>query len=456
MQASDATVDTPLKAVWDFSNSSQAADRRLEDNGEPLDTGVLAWPWLIVVRYAMAMLAAALIVLMKWIGFLNHGFLEALGTLLLLALLNVVASRTMQLRTMKFGTKALYWAVLVADIICLTVMLGFSGGVVNPLSALLIVPVMLGAIGLPRGYAWSLVVCSALGFGSLFYLYIPLSLPSSHVYHGDLLWHFGGMWIAFVISASLITLFLGKLTEAVLSREKEVIELQRAVSRRRQVASIAALAAGAAHELNSPLGTIAVVAHEMEVACKKLTLGPQLVADAQLIRSEVDRCRNALRQIAGREDGRSAISISRIDPGLLLQSTIEKLSAAEQKRVRVEQGAAELVHGPAEALEKAILALIRNGLESHRDALVEVRYQQKGKTVEISVCDNGPGFTPGTLHRVTEPFFTTKEEGGSRGMGLFLVAVLMDELHGRLEVESRLHQGANVRLTIPQGATLCR
>jgi two-component system sensor histidine kinase RegB len=321
---------------------------------------------------------------------------------------------------------------------------------------LLIVPVMLGAIGLPRVYAWSLVVSSAFGFGMLFYFYIPLSLPSPHVYHGDLLWHFGGMWIAFVITASLITLFLGKLTEAVLSREKEVIELQRAVSRRRQVASIAALAAGAAHELNSPLGTIAVVAHEMEVACKRLSLGPQLVADAQLIRSEVDRCRNALRQIAGREDGRSATSISRIDLGLLINSTIAKLNHAEQNRLRVEGGSVEPVHLPAEAIEKAILALIRNGLESSTEALVDIRYTQMDNTVEISVCDNGPGFTLGTLHRVTEPFFTTKDDGGSRGMGLFLVAVLMDELHGKLEVESQLHHGATVRLFIPQAATLCR
>jgi two-component system sensor histidine kinase RegB len=451
MQASDSTVDTPLKASWDFSSSSQAADRRLEDNGDPLDTGLLAWPWLIVVRYAMAILAAALIVLMKWIGFLNQGFLEALGALLLLAILNVIASRTMQLKTV-----SLFWAVLVGDIICLTVMLGFSGGVVNPLSALLIVPVILGAIGLPRGYAWSLVFSSAFGFGCLFYFYIPLSLPSPHVYHGDLLWHFGGMWIAFVITASLITLFLGKLTEAVLSREKEVIELQRAVSRRRQVASIAALAAGAAHELNSPLGTIAVVAHEMEVACKRLALGPQLLADAQLIRSEVDRCRDALSQIAGREDGRSATSISLIDPGRLIQNTVGKLSDTDQSRVSVEGGSVDPVHWPAEAMEKAILALIRNGLESGANALVNVRYRQMGETVEISVCDNGPGFSPGTLHRVTEPFFTTKDDGGSRGMGLFLVAVLMDELHGKLEVESTVHQGATVRLNIPRAAKLCR
>lgn len=108
------------------------------------------------------------------------------------------------------------------------------------------------------------------------------------------------MWVAFVIAAALITFFTGKIADALRTREQEILVLQAQVATNERLASLVTLAAGAAHELGTPLGTIAIVAKELERFAEKVNSDRTVLEDAKLIRSEVERCRRILERMSAR------------------------------------------------------------------------------------------------------------------------------------------------------------
>ena len=108
------------------------------------------------------------------------------------------------------------------------------------------------------------------------------------------------MWIAFAVGALLITVFIGKVSEALRRQEQEALQYQQRLAHHERLASIATLAAGAAHELGTPLATIAVASRELELSGNGLSGAANIAEDARLIRSQVERCSEILRQMGGR------------------------------------------------------------------------------------------------------------------------------------------------------------
>src|SRR5262249_34698668 len=154
----------------------------------------------------------------------------------------------------------------------------------------------LSAIVLAPRRTWALVALSLVCFGALFALHTatPSEEMSSHLGHDQL--HLRGMWVAFGVAATFIVYFVRRVTRALAEREAE---LTRQRTRGEKLASLATLAAGAAHELATPLSTIAVVAKELERDVSARSPADQpLVEDARLIRDQVERCRAILLQMA--------------------------------------------------------------------------------------------------------------------------------------------------------------
>ena len=451
MVQDEVLIESPgIKTSWDFS--SRSALNSAIPEGAPIVsvTLLLAWPWILRLRFALYGLTAAMVLAFEAAGFLTSPLPLGLALIGLLALSNWLAGRLSKAQRERYSAN-LVCVLLALDTLGLTAVLGLAGGFINPLTALLLVPVMLSAIALPRQYAWGLVAVAGAEYASLFRYYFPLRLPSPHVYHGEILWHFGGMWIAFMVTAFLVTLFLGKLTDALRTRETEIIDLQCNISRRRQVTAIAALAAGAAHELNTPLGTIAVAAREIEKSCGNTDRDSHLRSDARLIRSEIDRCKKILNEISQRGGKRKGEAIRAIDPRLIVDSAITQLGAAAGSRVKV--SVCEDVKPlalPTEAIRQAIVALVTNAMEaSPESASIQLSLSSANGVLRVQVADSGRGIEPTVLNQVAQPFFTTKSAFGNHGMGLFLVAVLIDDLQGSMAIESKVGAGTTVTLEIP-------
>jgi two-component system sensor histidine kinase RegB len=332
-----------------------------------------------------------------------------------------------------------------ADLLLFTILLYFTGGTSNPFSALYLVYIALASVVLPPRLSFTLVgfalFCSAL----LFVSHVPLPNESEH-HHEELEWHLKGTWVAFGAAASLIVYFLNRVLRELAERERELEEARWSNARKERLASLATLAAGAAHELASPLATIAVAATELE---KQLAGKPELgeaAEDAALIRSQVERCRAVLDQLAtDAGQGAGALPQELATRELLLRAS----EGLDVPRLEIEVARdAESLWAPEKPLLQALRSLIKNGLEASAPEKVAITVTQKGGKISFRIEDRGPGMTPEVAERAGEPFFTTKGRHGM-GLGLFLARSVAEQLGGKLELESRSGAGTRATLFLP-------
>jgi two-component system sensor histidine kinase RegB len=187
--------------------------------------------------------------------------------------------------------------LFILDALCLTLILGLSGGPANPFSLLYLVQITFSAVVLRKLWTWALAVISSLLFGLLFWLSVSVPAFHQHGENGEFSPHLLGMWIAFATAALLISFFVGKLSTESRKKEREILLMQKRLARNDRLASLVTLAAGAAHEIATPLSTIAVTAKEIEHEARLRFHDSRMEEDARLIRAQVDRCRLILERM---------------------------------------------------------------------------------------------------------------------------------------------------------------
>jgi two-component system sensor histidine kinase RegB len=223
------------------------------------------------------------------------------------------------------------------------------------------------------------------------------------------------------------------------------------VAKNERLASLVTLAAGAAHELGTPLGTIAVVAKDMERYAAETSSDGPLVDDAKLIRSEVERCRVILERMSVQGGEPWGESLRQIRIHELLNKIVNQFPEIQRKRISVEPARESMTAVlPEQATSQSIVALIQNALDANvGDRPVRLSARRNGSLLEIAVCDEGVGMPPEVVRRIAEPFFTTKEPGKGMGLGTFLVRTLAERLGGDLVFESTVGAGTTATLRLP-------
>jgi two-component system sensor histidine kinase RegB len=279
--------------------------------------------------------------------------------------------------------------------------------------------------------------------------FIPLSIFPQLSHADQMRVHMQGMWFAFAVSAVFITIFVTRLRHGLGQREVELARARTLASQSEKLASLATLATGAAHELSTPLSTIAVIAKELERA-----LAPSdetARTDAQLIRREVERCREILQRMAADAGHASEVEDRPLPLVELLKSAVEGLPRARDIRLIVAEGASDCVlRCQAQATAQALRGMLKNALQaSPPEKHIEVNAQREGKMCRVAIRDFGAGMSPDVLARAGEPFFTTKEPGEGMGLGLFLTRVVAERVGGRLDLQSQQGQGTTAVLLLP-------
>lgn len=333
------------------------------------------------------------------------------------------------------------FAVMVLDTALLTGLLQVTGGPMNPFTALYFVHITLAAVLLDRRWVWLLLAISAGGFAALFLG----ADPDAH-HRMDMSAHLRGMWLAFAVAAGLIAYFVSRLAVELRRREEELAREREQAARGRRVAALTGLAAGAAHELGTPIGSIVLAAGELEAILTERGADPDVVEDARLIRREARRCREILDGLAvgaGELPGESLAPVSLAQLG---EAALARIRPEEAARVAVRADDAR-VEVPPTALAIALASLLRNALEvDGGEIALDASVGDAGVTFRVD--DHGPGVEPEILERVGEPFNTAKE-GDGLGLGLFLVHTLAQQLEGRLDIRSTPGVGTSVRLILP-------
>ncbi|PKN57977.1 MAG: sensor histidine kinase [Deltaproteobacteria bacterium HGW-Deltaproteobacteria-14] len=368
------------------------------------------------------------------------------------------------LRTRRPISEAVIGATIIADVLALTLLLYFTGGPTNAFNFLYLVHIALAAVVLRPLWTWALAALAAGLFALLFVAHEPMILagvsggdPNLHAMHGGggalMEVHMRGMWVAFAVAAAFIVYFTSRITRELAERDGELREARDHAARAERLAALATLAAGAAHELSTPLSTIAVISRELE---RDLLRSAQpggggcdtseSVEDAKLIQGEVARCRGVLDRLAGDAGRPRGEPLARLKVPALLEATLEGTNLWVE--VASDAGGAVVTVRPV-ALSRALRGLVDNAVAASGVDGVRVTARLAGGELELVVADSGPGMAPALLERIGEPFFTTKEPGKGMGLGVFLARSVVAEHGGRLELESEVGRGTRVVVRLP-------
>lgn len=336
--------------------------------------------------------------------------------------------------------------VLVLDTILLTVQLAGLGGANNPFTVMYLVYITLSAVVLSARWTTVVALLAIAGYALLFL--VPVEAHVHHVGPPLLNRHLQGMWAAFVLSAVLMGYFVRKISRAIAMQRDEISALRETASRNARLASLATLAAGAAHELNTPLSTIAVAAHEACVSAKRLADGASVAADLDLILDQVDRCQKIIHQMAARVTSNEIESVTSLDAVVdELRRQLGDRAAALDIQIVGDKADIAL---PTSLVVQSLVALIKNALDASKtEDRVRVEISRDAGAVAVAIVDRGSGIPADVLARVGEPFFTTKPPGRGMGLGVFLARVFFESRGGELEIESTLGVGTRAKARIP-------
>jgi two-component system sensor histidine kinase RegB len=371
-------------------------------------------------------------------------------------------------------------ALIVAlDLLLFTGMLYFTGGPSNPFSFLYLIHLALAALVLRPVWTWALVALTLVCSGALFMAHVPL--PMGHGYHGahqghegqeghemhqgqqmhqghqghaaggefDL--HLKGMWVALGVSATFIVYFVSRLRRELADREVDLMRAREKSVQSAQLAALGTLAAGAAHELASPLSTIAVAATELErslIAAEGSTLD-----DVRLVKSQVARCRDVLSRLAA-DAGQTMGEVSQpTNVDAVIDRALSGLPGADRAKVSCSAQAKDAkLKLPLGSVAQALRNIVENALDLEQ-ADVQIAADVDAERVTFRVTDDGPGMAEDVAARAREPFFTTKSQGRGLGLGLFLADTIASQLGGELTIESVTERGTSVTLLLPMTAS---
>jgi two-component system sensor histidine kinase RegB len=369
------------------------------------------------------------------------------------------------------------FAQLAVDIFALGVLLYFAGGSANPFISLLLIPPTLAAAMLPVRHAWGLAGLALATYSALIFWNLPLPPPqgdlarldavlaratgSSPEHAGHLsgfALHVLGMWFNFLISVGVVALFLTRMAAALKDRERELAAAREAALRHEQILSLGTLAAGAAHKLGTPLATMAVVIRELELD-QEQGKQPELKEDLQLLRRQVDLCKQTISQIlasAGqaRDANLLAVPLDRYLGELLDEWRLIRPRAALRVVLEGRQPAPTIAAD--RTLEQAILNLLDNAADAHGESTDNILFAAHwdAEHCHIEILDCGPGIDAEAAERIGQAFFTTKRNDatgvGGLGIGFFLTNATVERLGGKVELFNRDNrQGACTRVILP-------
>jgi two-component system sensor histidine kinase RegB len=349
-----------------------------------------------------------------------------------------------------------FLVLMLLDLVVLLCLLYYTGGHSNPFSIFYFVNLALSGMLLPPGRAWLLNGLAIVSFAALLYYHRPVAelrraegLLSIRAAGAVTLQHWG-LLAAFTAAASVIVYFVTRLTSELRQRDEALRQAALRQARSQKWEALGTLSAGAAHELGTPLATIAIVTNEIERQLRSDQADSPVVADMEVIRKEVDRCRGILNRMSIEAGHATTERHTAVDPRSLVAAILNDLPDAGQVRVCIADDARRcLIWVPLISAAMAVRGVVQNALDASSGEPVELRLDRDGNFLRICVRDRGAGMTSDVLDRADEPFYTTKEAGNGMGLGRFLARSVIERVGGSFETESHVGVGTDVTIRIP-------
>ena len=352
-------------------------------------------------------------------------------------------------------------AHLILDIGVLTALLYFAGGSTNPFVTLYLVPLSIAAALLSTRLTWAIAGVTLVCYTFLLFIQQPLPpVPESFTQvaalmpqglfgvHGDFGWHVLGMWFNFALSAVLIPAFVARMAQSIRERDQRLAAAREQSLRNEQVVALGLLAAGAAHELSTPLATMRLIATELE---REHSADSTLVQNLHLLRAQADRCKRILTDLTAEAGNARAEHAAEINCQQYLLRLLEQWQLLRPQVALATHfsGNQPVPHIAAErSLDQALMNLINNAADAS-PAQVEIDGHWDAVQLLIEIRDRGPGISTELAARAGEAFFTSKGPEHGLGIGLLLANATIERAGGTVSLFNRDGGGACVRITLP-------
>lgn len=396
---------------------------------------------LVLLRWwSVGMMLVSVLLLPGWLGLsLRTG--PPLAVALALVAINLFSLAALKAGVFR-SSKAVFMQLLL-DLIGWSVFVYLTGGATNPLISLLLPLLAIGATVLPAAMAWTLAGLGMLSYSLLWQFNQPIRMADPQV---AAYWHLLGMWITFAVSALVMVGFVLRMTAALRERDRALALASAHRARDEHLVALGNLAAGAAHSLGTPLGTIRLLADEL---AQDLTLPATVREDVALIGEQVDHCRQTLALLTARAGNRRAEGGGRVRVQDWARSVIDSWQRQRPQvtaRVACDPALADVEMVGDEALAQALHTLVNNAADAC-PLDVEVDMRLRDRQLVFEVLDRGAGVPE---HIRNDPGDRPVAEGGSgMGIGLFLARAVIARAGGELTLVARAGGGTVARMTLP-------
>ncbi len=344
---------------------------------------------------------------------------------------------------------------LAYDILQLTVLLVLTGGLENPFAIMILAPVIVSTTVLPRS---STIMLGALAGGCITLMaFVKLPVPLDEPFQPPVL-YIAGIWEALILAILFISIYVGRVSEESRRLSNALSATQMALAREQRLSALGALAAAAAHQLGSPLSTIAVTAREM---ARQLPNDSPLAPDVDLLLSQSDRCREILAELARKPEAASGGPFGSLPLSGLIEAAADPhrdqaialvIDCAAEHDDRDPDDDSEPSPEPSVELSPEVLHglgnLMQNAIQHARQrAVVTVRWS--AERISVAITDDGPGFSGAIRDRLGDPYVShdgsrREGEGEHMGLGVFIALTLLSRTGAELNFANQVGGGAEV------------
>ncbi len=424
--------------------------------------------WLYILRNLMIIAESFLLLISVYILELNIPQEEI--WLVIISICSVNLYTIMRLQTDEPVSELEIFSQLSVDVFALTALLYLTVGASNPIIWVFLLPLILTAIMLPQEYAWNMVILTCCMYTILIGYNIPLPSIEPQIPDPNLLsretqvyihemreeqyfnLHIFGMWMGFVLSAGLVAYFVVELSKSLRERERNLADARENALRDERVISLGTLAASAAHDMGTPLGTMAILVNEVQLEYPKQRFA-DLHEKMQIMNQQINRCKEAISVLSASagemraESGQVMSLIQYIDEVL---NQWRAYNTTSKLNLYIEPAAVE-VNAKIIAdrtLTHSIINILNNAAEvSPPDRGIDFTVDWNQSMVNFKIRDYGPGFPEEIVKLAGKQLVISSKQG--LGVGLFLTYSTINRLGGKIDFINIKSGGACVDITLP-------
>ena len=432
---------TPLDRFPVAQASLSTGSRSLLPSPSPSRQNLLR---LCLIR---SIVIVGLLAITSWFRFYGTVTFPSAPLFLILSVLAVVnALILLRIRSDWPVSENEFFANLLLDVFFLTLVLYFTGGSTNPIVSYYLIPLIISAAVLRPVHTWFIAFLSIAFYTLLLFYYQPLAMFTMSGHGAMTSAHLVGMWVNFGFSALLISWFVVRMAGTLREQSHAIARNREAGLRNEQIISVASIAAGTAHEMRTPLATMAVTVDEIGFD------HPELKDEMNVLAQQIERCDTVLRELVSTTTEDSRMVVAKV--GVLLENLLEKWSLARPEiklETQIPAQVSKLEIRYDQSLQHALTSFLNNAADASPE-FVSLRLDSSQGSILITIEDRGSGIPVEITDSLGKTYVSRKQ--GGLGLGVLLSQASIERLGGEVTLTGVPGAGTRLEIRLPVQETM--